>query len=167
MQRAVRVLALGAAAQDHGVAGFQAQRAGIRGHIGAALVDDADDAERHDHALDTQTVRPFPPFRHGTDGIRQGAHRLKARGDRLDARGIEAQPIQARGAQIACSRGRKIPRVGGKNAAALAAHRSRSRAERRVFLRRAGARQQRGRRKRGAPEPLHHLAQLLRVHGGL
>ena len=38
--------AVRAAAQDHGIAGLQAERAGIRRHVGAALEDDADDAER-------------------------------------------------------------------------------------------------------------------------
>ena len=52
VHRAARVQALGAAAQDRGVAGLQAQRAGIGGHVRAALVDDADHPERHAHALD-------------------------------------------------------------------------------------------------------------------
>ena len=43
--------ALRAAAQDHGIAGLQAQRARVGGHIGSALVDDADHAERHAYAL--------------------------------------------------------------------------------------------------------------------
>ena len=46
------MMALRAAAQDRGVAGLEAQRAGVGGHVGAALVDDADHAERHAHALE-------------------------------------------------------------------------------------------------------------------
>ena len=52
MDRAAGAGASRAAAQDHGIAGLQAQRAGIGGHIGAAFEDHADDAERHAHALD-------------------------------------------------------------------------------------------------------------------
>ena len=53
---AARAQTVGAAAQDRGIAGFQAQRAGIGGHVRPAFIDDADDAERHPHALD---VMPF------------------------------------------------------------------------------------------------------------
>ena len=52
-----------AAAQNSGIAGFQAERAGVGGHVGPAFVDDADDAKRHAHALDRQAVRPRPGFR--------------------------------------------------------------------------------------------------------
>src|SRR5580692_7009545 len=56
--RGSRAGALGACPQDHRIAGFQAQRACIRGHVRAALVDDADDPERHPDALDIQAIRP-------------------------------------------------------------------------------------------------------------
>ena len=60
MDRAAGAEAVGATAQDHGVAGLQAQHAGIRGDIGTALEDHADHAERHAHALDGHAVRPLP-----------------------------------------------------------------------------------------------------------
>ena len=37
--------------------------------FGPALVDDADDAERHAHALDGHAVRPRPAFGHGADRV--------------------------------------------------------------------------------------------------
>ena len=43
---------VGAAAQHHRVAALQAKRAGVRGDVRPAFVDDADDAERRRHALD-------------------------------------------------------------------------------------------------------------------
>ena len=52
VDRRRRTHALAPAAQDRGVPGLEAQRARIRGHVRPALVDDADDAERHAHALD-------------------------------------------------------------------------------------------------------------------
>ena len=51
MDGGARVMALRAAAQDRRVAGLEAERAGVRRHVGAAFVDDADDADRHAHAL--------------------------------------------------------------------------------------------------------------------
>ena len=57
-------MALRAAAQDRGIAGLEAQRAGIGGHVRPAFVDDADDAERHAHALDGHAVGPRPALRH-------------------------------------------------------------------------------------------------------
>ena len=52
VQRAARMLALGTATQDAGVAGFQAEHTGVRRDVGAALVDDADHSERHSDPLD-------------------------------------------------------------------------------------------------------------------
>ena len=43
-----------------GIAGLEAERAGIGRHVGPALIDDADDAERRAHALDVQAVRAGP-----------------------------------------------------------------------------------------------------------
>jgi hypothetical protein len=47
-----------AAAQDGGVAGFQAQCRGVRRHVRPRLVDDADDAERHAHLADLDAGGP-------------------------------------------------------------------------------------------------------------
>ena len=58
-----------AAAQDHRIAGLEAERAGVGRHVRPALVDDADDAERRAHALDLQPVRPVPFGDHLADRI--------------------------------------------------------------------------------------------------
>ncbi len=63
MDRAAGTEAVGAAAQDHGIAGLQAQRAGIGRHVRAAFEDHADHPERHAHALDGHAVRPRPASR--------------------------------------------------------------------------------------------------------
>ena len=52
-----------AAAQDRRIAGLQAQHRGVGRHVRAALVDHADHAERHAHALDRHAVRPRPAVR--------------------------------------------------------------------------------------------------------
>ncbi len=88
--------ALGAAAQDRRIAGLEADAAGIRGHVRPRLVDDADDAERHAHALDGEAVRPRPFGQHGADGIGKGRDLLQPLGHRLDALVVELQPVEQR-----------------------------------------------------------------------
>ena len=79
------MMALGAAAQDRGVAGLQAQRAGISGDVGTAFVDDADDADRHAHALEFETIGPRPLCEHGADGIGKRGDVVKALRHAVDA----------------------------------------------------------------------------------
>ena len=67
-----------AAAQDHRIAGLEAERAGVGRDVRPALVDDADDAERRAHALDMQAVRPVPCGDHLADRVR-AARRWRAR----------------------------------------------------------------------------------------
>ena len=69
MDRRRRIQRIRAAAQDHRIAGLEAERAGVGRHVGPALVDDADDAERRAHALDMQAVRPIPFGNHLADRI--------------------------------------------------------------------------------------------------
>ncbi len=57
------------AAQNHGVGGFQAQRAGVGGDVGPALVNNADDAQGHADALDPHAIRPRPFREARADGI--------------------------------------------------------------------------------------------------
>ena len=96
MDGARRAVAVRAAAQDHGVAGLQRQRAGVGGHVRPALVDHADHAERHAHALDGHAVRPGPGFRDLADRIGQRAHHVEAVGHRRDALVVERQPVEER-----------------------------------------------------------------------
>ena len=77
---------VGAAAQDHGIARLQAERAGIRGDVRAALEDHADDAERRADPLDAQAVRPVPCRDHRADRIGKRGDLLQRTRDRLDAR---------------------------------------------------------------------------------
>ena len=60
MDRLRRVQAFRAAAQDHGVARLQAQRAGVGGDVRTAFEDHADDAERRADPADVQARRPVP-----------------------------------------------------------------------------------------------------------
>ena len=84
----------GTAAQDRGIAGLEAQRAGIRRHIGAALIDHADDAERHAHALDAHAIGPPPRRQDGADRIFELADDIEAVRHGLDPRRIEGQTVE-------------------------------------------------------------------------
>ena len=95
MDGARRAMAVGAAAQDHGVAGLQGQRAGVGGDVGPAFVDHADDAERHLDALDGHAVRPRPGFGDPADRIGKAAHHVEAFGHRLDALVVQGRAGRA------------------------------------------------------------------------
>ena len=90
VDRGGRVEAVRAAAQHHGVAAFQAERAGVRGDVRPALVDDADDAERRRHPLDDEAVRAGERREHPADRIGQRRDVLEPAGHRLDARLVRA-----------------------------------------------------------------------------
>ena len=92
--------ALGTATQDHGIARLEAQGGRIRRHVRPTLVNDADDAERHRHALN---CRPFGRS-HSASTVPSGSCRsatLRSRRHRLDSCGIEHQPIEHCAAQAA------------------------------------------------------------------
>ena len=144
MDGAARAQAVRAAAQDRGIAGLQAERAGVRGHVRPALIDDADDAERHAHALDGHAVRPRP-------GCGDGADRVLERAHHLDAAAIASTRLAS-----SVSRSRKAPVMPAARASAISsALAARMRAdcartaaamavERAVLLRRRGERQHAG-----------------------
>ena len=86
-----RIERIRAAAQDHRIAGLEAERAGIRRHVRPALIDDADDAERRAHALDMQAVRPVPC---GDDLADRIAAVRRSRGCRRPWRGCAPGQLQ-------------------------------------------------------------------------
>ena len=62
--RLIGVMRFAAAAQNCGVAGFQAERGCIGGHIGPRFIDDADDPEWNAHSSDLEPIRPPPHLDH-------------------------------------------------------------------------------------------------------
>ena len=76
----------GAAAQEHGVAGLQADAGGVGGHVGTGLVDHPDHAERHPHLAQLEPV-----------GERAAADHLA---DRVGQPGDVAQPLGHRGQPV-------------------------------------------------------------------
>ena len=90
-----RVVALGTAAQDGGVAGLQAQAAGVGGDVGARFVDHPDNAEGHPNAADVKAVRTVPGGHLVAHGVIQIGDRLEPRRDAVEAPGIEFQAGRA------------------------------------------------------------------------
>ena len=90
-----------AAAQDRRVAGLDAERAGIRRHVRPALIDDAEHADRRRHARDVETVGPSSSAQARVRPDRASAATSATPfADRLDALGVELQPVHHRGAQV-------------------------------------------------------------------
>ncbi len=87
---------LGAAAQDAGVARFQAQARGVGRHVRARFVDDADDAERHAHAAHFDAGRAARELADPADRVLERGNVLQPLGHLLDAFRIEREPVDER-----------------------------------------------------------------------
>ena len=83
-----------AASQDAGGACFQRQGGGIGGDIGAALIDDGNDAHGNTHLLDDQPVGAHHPMAYPTHRIGQSGDLPDALRHAVDAVGIQSQSIQ-------------------------------------------------------------------------
>jgi len=79
MKRAIGTDGFGPAAQDRGIARFQAQGACIRRHIGATFEDDANDAQRHAHSGKAQPVGANALIDDHADRVAQVRHGLHRR----------------------------------------------------------------------------------------
>ncbi len=89
--------AIGAAAQDRGVARLEAQGAGVCGDVGTALIDDADHAERHPYPFDGHAVGPGPGVHDIADRVLEAGDGFDAGRHALDAACIEGQPVDKGG----------------------------------------------------------------------
>ena len=63
-----------AAAQDAGVAALDGKGGGVTGHVGAALVDDGNDAHGHGGLFDHQPVGALHPVQDRAHRVGQGGH---------------------------------------------------------------------------------------------
>ncbi len=81
-------------AQHDGVARLQADARGVGGDVRARLVDDGDDAEGDADALKLDARFERAALLHDVDRVGQRHQILERRSHRLDAIGIEHQPIE-------------------------------------------------------------------------
>ena len=82
------------AAQDADAAAFQRQRRRVAGDIGAAFVDDGDDAHRHRDLRDAQAVRADVLLQHPAHGVRERGDIADALRHAGDALRRQAQAVQ-------------------------------------------------------------------------
>ena len=92
-QHRVRLRCFRTPAQQAGIAGHQAQGSGIGRHARPAFIDDADDAQRHPHALELQAIGLAPARDHRAHRICKAGNRRDTAGNRRDTAGIQRQPI--------------------------------------------------------------------------
>src|SRR5450631_2434011 len=157
MNRRARLGALRPAPQDHGVARFQAQSARICSDVGAALVNDADDAQRHADSLNPHAVRPRPLGQNLADRVVEALDILESAGHRLEALIIQTQPIEERSGQTPRPRFTHIALICRQNMQPPLSQRRGGGTQRTILLRRAGGRQH----ECGGPRfPAHALHQL-------
>ncbi len=69
--------AVGPTAQDHGIAGLEAQRAGVCGHVGAGLENYADQAKRRAHTGDVEPIGALPIGNDRSDRIGEIGNRFE------------------------------------------------------------------------------------------
>ena len=119
MDEVGRVKAFRAAAQNRRVAALEAEGAGIRRHAGTALVDDADDAERHGDTLDLEAVGAVEGGHDATDGVGQRRDGVESVGDAGDPALVEKQAIHEGGRGAALARLAHVAGVGGEDRAGL------------------------------------------------
>ena len=155
---AARVETFRTAAQDRRVTGFQAQPTGVGGDVGAALVNDADDAERRAHALDGDAVRAVPGGDRCADRIGECGNFLEPARDGVDAGGVEHQAIEERPGRAAITGGGKVEGVGGENIGRAGAQQSRRLHQREILGRRRCERHLALRGARALAQAMHDLA---------
>jgi hypothetical protein len=137
-----------------------AARSVVGGNVRTALVDDADDAERHSHALDKQPIRPRPLRDHSANGIGQRDDILDALRHRLDTFVVEQEAIDHGAGQVALLSGPHVLGVRCENRRAIVAQRPGRGAQGGVFRggRRLGERARRD--DRGASQVVHEAGNI-------
>lgn len=91
---------LGAATEDGGVAGLEAEGGGVCSDVGAALVDDADGADGDADLTDFDAAGLLPRVHDMPGGIREGGDVLDGAGNGFDASWIEAEAIEQGGGEF-------------------------------------------------------------------
>ncbi len=84
---------VGRAAQDHGVAGSDAEPGGIGGHVGTGLVNHGDDAEWDTDAVELHPVVQRPASCLAAHRIGQGGNAAKTGGHGGDPPLVQTEPV--------------------------------------------------------------------------
>ncbi len=84
---------LGTAPQNAGVAALDAQRGGLDGHVGAAFVDHAEDADRHAHLAHADAAGLLAHAGYLADHVAHGCELFAAQGAGLQDLGSELEPV--------------------------------------------------------------------------
>ena len=153
--RLVGVNGFGAASQDGGIAGLEAQPRGIGGHVGPRLVDDPDDSEGDAHAAHLDAGRPIGEITDLADGIGQHGNLPQPLGHGSDALGGELEAIQQGATEPLLACAGQIFRVGFGQLRGLDFDGLGDGQQRGVFLGSGGAPQHRGGGARLPAEALH------------
>ena len=103
-----------AAAEDAGIAALDGEGGSVAGDVGAALVDDGDDAHRHGGLLDDEAIGTLDVAQHPTHRVRQGGNVPDALGHGLDALGRQGKAVQHDVADVPLSGGHVLG-VGGED----------------------------------------------------
>ena len=103
------------AAQQHGVAGLEADAGGVGGDVGPSLVDHADDADRDADLLHAQAVGQRRAAHDLADRVGQAGDVAQTLGERGDAAGVEGEPVDHVLGRATGPRGLDVERVGGQD----------------------------------------------------
>jgi hypothetical protein len=145
------------AAQQHGVAGLEADAGGVGGDVGASFVDHADDADGDADLLHAQAVGQRRAAHDLADRVRQCGHVAQTLGERGHAVGVEGEPVDhvLRGAPSTCDL--DVECVGGQQVVG-GGDQGLGRSQQRRVLGRA---REGGQRRRGRARPPSGLVHLL------
>ena len=160
MDRAAGAETVGAAAQDDGVARFQAEHAGIGRDIGAAFEDHRDDAERHANAFDGHAVGALPALGHDADRILDRAHGRDSVGHGVDAALGQRQPVDEGGGGAGRASFSDVFGIGGENRCRVGADGALDGIQRLILLLGRGERQRPRGIARAGSESVHQLGQI-------
>ncbi len=111
-QRRVGVHRRRTAAQQHGIAGLERQPERVDRHVGPALVDDSDHAERNPLLTQLKPVGQGAAAQRLADGIGQPGDLSQAVGDAVDALWAEREAVEHRGGGAGLAGGVEIQGVG-------------------------------------------------------
>ena len=156
---------LAAAAQNAGVAGFDAQAGGIGGHVRTRFVDDADDAERHAHAPDLDAGWAVFKIGNFADRIREACDLAQTLGHGLDARDVQFQTVEQGGIETRALAGVEVLFVGRDQRVPAALDLGGDGGQRRVLGRGFGARHGARGNARALPDVLHVRLDVVRRDG--